>query len=323
MPKVAMIGAGSTVFATRLISDMLTYPELADSTSITLVDVDQARLATTQAHAERAVEQVGAGMRIEAPATRREALDGADYVIVMVMIGGVAPFEVDIQVPARFGIDQTVGDTLGPGGVFRGLRTIPFLLDLADEMAEVCPDALMLNYANPMAINCWAMNAATDIETIGLCHSVQGTSRQLAQYCNIPADEVTYWVAGINHMAWFLRFEHQGEDAYPADLAGERRPGHRCARPHSLRHVQALRLLRHRVQQPHVGVHPLLPQERRPHHEIHSDKWDYPNFWPVEREPLRKRSGGKWRGRSRWISPAATNMAFRSFTLSRPIRRFA
>ncbi|MCY4110633.1 MAG: alpha-glucosidase/alpha-galactosidase, partial [Chloroflexi bacterium] len=210
MPKVAMIGAGSTVFATRLIGDMLTYPELADST-ITLVDVDQKRLATTQAHAERAVQQLGAGMRIEAPATRREALEDADYVIVMVMIGGVAPFEVDIQVPARFGIDQTVGDTLGPGGVFRGLRTIPFLLELADEMEEVCPDALLLNYANPMAINCWAMNAATDIETIGLCHSVQGTARQLAGYCNIPADEVTYWVAGINHMAWFLRFEHQGE----------------------------------------------------------------------------------------------------------------
>ena len=125
-------------------------------------------------------------MRIEAPATRREALEDADYVIVMVMIGGVAPFEIDIQVPARFGIDQTVGDTLGPGGVFRGLRTIPFLLELADEMEEVCPDALLLNYANPMAINCWAVNAATDIETIGLCHSVQGTARQLAGVLQHP-----------------------------------------------------------------------------------------------------------------------------------------
>ena len=289
MPKVAMIGAGSTVFATRLISDMLTYPELADSTSITLVDVDQARLATTQAHAERAVEQVGAGMRIEAPATRREALDGADYVIVMVMIGGVAPFEVDIQVPARFGIDQTVGDTLGPGGVFRGLRTIPFLLDLADEMAEVCPDALMLNYANPMAINCWAMNAATDIETIGLCHSVQGTSRQLAQYCNIPADEVTYWVAGINHMAWFLRFEHQGEDAYPLIWQASEDPDIVAQDPirfDMFKHFDYF------VTESSNHMSEYIPYYRKNADLITKyipDKWDYPNFWPVEREAAQEK----------------------------------
>ena len=289
MPKVAMIGAGSTVFATRLISDMLTYPELADSTSITLVDVDQARLATTQAHAERAVEQVGAGMRIEAPATRREALDGADYVIVMVMIGGVAPFEVDIQVPARFGIDQTVGDTLGPGGVFRGLRTIPFLLDLADEMAEVCPDALMLNYANPMAINCWAMNAATDIETIGLCHSVQGTSRQLAQYCNIPAEEVTYWVAGINHMAWFLRFEHQGEDAYPLIWQASEDPDIVAQDPirfDMFKHFDYF------VTESSNHMSEYIPYYRKNADLITKyipDKWDYPSFWPVERETAQEK----------------------------------
>ena len=217
-------------------------------------------------------------------ATRREALAGADYVIVMVMIGGVAPFEVDIEVPARFGVDQTVGDTLGPGGVFRGLRTIPFLIDLCTEMEELCPDALLINYANPMAMNCWAMSAATGIRNVGLCHSVQNTSRQLARYCGIPADEVTYWVAGINHMAWFLEFEHDGRDAYP--LLREAADDPAIVAQDPIR-FDILRHFDYFVTESSHHMSEYVPYYRKNGDVIAAyipEKWNYPSFWPAERE---------------------------------------
>ena len=283
MPKVAIIGAGSTTFAARLINDLLTYPELSGST-ITLVDIDPARLAVTEAYARRAVEQVGARMRVEAPATRRAALDGADYVFVTVMIGGVPPFKVDIDVPASYGIDQTVGDTLGPGGVFRALRTIPFLLALCDEMAEVCPDAWLLNYSNPMAMNCWAVNAATDIKTVGLCHSVQGTSAQLARYCDVPPDDVTYWVAGINHMAWFLELKRNREDLYPALRRALENPTIVAQDPirfDIFRHFGYFNT----ESSHHMSEY--VPYYRKDDETIRRylpEKWDYPSFWPEQRE---------------------------------------
>ena len=216
MPKVAMIGAGSTVFARRLMTDILSWPELADTT-IALMDIDPSRLRLVEALARQLVTQHGLPARIEATTDRRAALDGADYVVVMIQVGGLEMFERDVEIPRRYGIDQTVGDTLGPGGVFRGLRTIPVLLDICRDMAELCPRALLINYSNPMAINCWAVTQATPIATIGLCHSVQGTSQRLAGFVGVPYAEVAYWVAGINHMAWFLRFERAGgEDLYPA-----------------------------------------------------------------------------------------------------------
>ncbi|MCC6627813.1 MAG: alpha-glucosidase/alpha-galactosidase [Chloroflexi bacterium] len=214
-PKIAMIGAGSAVFARRLMIDILSWPEVAGAT-IALMDIDPARLRLIEALARRLVAQERLPARIEATTDRRAALDGADYVVVMVQVGGLEMFERDVAIPRRYGIDQTVGDTLGPGGVFRGLRTIPVLLDLCRDMAELCPRALLINYSNPMAINCWAISLTSPIATIGLCHSVQGTSEQLARYVGVPHDEVSYWVAGINHLAWFLRFERQGEDLYPA-----------------------------------------------------------------------------------------------------------
>jgi alpha-galactosidase len=214
MPKIAMIGAGSVVFAQRLVTDLLSWPELEDST-IALMDVDATRLELIGGLADCLIREQQLPARIEPTTDRRAALDGADYVIVMIQVGGVLAVRPDVEIPFRHGVDQAVGDTLGPGGVFRGLRTIPVLLDICRDMAELCPRALLINYSNPMAMSCWAIAAATPIKAIGLCHSVQGTSRQLAAYVGAPYDEIAYWVAGINHQAWFLRFDWCGADAYP------------------------------------------------------------------------------------------------------------
>ncbi|HEX5414279.1 MAG TPA: alpha-glucosidase/alpha-galactosidase [Chloroflexota bacterium] len=214
MPKVAIIGAGSVVFAQRLTTDILSWPELQDST-ISLMDINAERLELIGALADRLVREQNLPARIERTTDRRAALDGADYVIVAIQVGGVPAVRPDVEIPHRCGVDQAVGDTLGPGGVFRGLRTVPVILEICRDMAELCPRALLINYSNPMSMICWAVGATTKIQAIGLCHSVQGTSRQLAGYVDVDYDEVAYWVAGINHQAWFLRFERRGDDLYP------------------------------------------------------------------------------------------------------------
>lgn len=215
MLKIVMIGAGSVVFAQRLTTDILSWPALRAST-ITLMDINADRLNLIGALAQRLVDEQQLPARIETTTDRRAALAGADIVILMIQVGGVAAVRPDVEIPHRYGVDQAVGDTLGPGGIFRALRTIPVVLDLCQEMTELCPGALLINYSNPMAMLCWAVAAATPIRAIGLCHSVQGTAHQLAGYLGLPADEVDYWVAGINHMAWYLRLERQGQDLYPA-----------------------------------------------------------------------------------------------------------
>jgi alpha-galactosidase len=215
LAKIAFIGAGSVVFARSLICDVLSFPGLADST-LALMDIDPGRLDLIAALASKTLQENQLPAKVESTLDRRRALDGADYVIVMIQVGGLDAFKTDVEIPRRYGIDQTVGDTLGPGGVFRGLRTVPVLVDICRDMSELCPEALLVNYSNPMAINCWGMNAATKIKNVGLCHSVQGTAWQLAGYIGVPYEEVSYWVAGINHMSWFLEFKHNGQDAYPA-----------------------------------------------------------------------------------------------------------
>ncbi|TAK20399.1 MAG: alpha-glucosidase/alpha-galactosidase [Chloroflexota bacterium] len=214
MPTIALIGAGSVVFAQRLTTDILSWPDLEGST-IRLMDLDETRLETIGALARRLVQERNIPAQIETTTDRRVALDGADYVIVTIQIGGVSAVRPDVEIPFRYGVDQAIGDTLGPGGVFRALRTIPVMLDICREMAELCPNALLFNYSNPMVMNCWAIEAATKIRTIGLCHSVQGTAKQLAGYVGVPYEEVTYWTAGINHMAWYLELRHGDEDLYP------------------------------------------------------------------------------------------------------------
>lgn len=213
MPKIALIGAGSVVFSRRLLQDAACVPALAEAT-ISLMDVDEERLGLIAAFARKLASDAGTRIRIEPTTDRRRALEGADYVLTTIRVGDRV--EVDYAIPARYGIDQAVGDTIGPGGVFKALRTVPVLVDICRDMEELCPAAWLLNYTNPMAIACWAINEATAIKNVGLCHSVQRTTEQLAEYIGAPRNEVAGWVAGINHMAWFLRFERNGQDAYPA-----------------------------------------------------------------------------------------------------------
>ena len=214
MPRIAFIGAGSMVFAKKLVGDILSFPALSTS-EIVLMDIDEHRLEQTTRVATAMVENSDVEATIESTTDRREALDGADYVLNMINVGGTEPFENEIEIPREYGVEQAIGDTLGPGGIFRALRTLPTMLDIMADMEELCPDALFMNYTNPMAILCWALFEETDIETIGLCHSVPHTAEAIAEYVGVPKDELDYWVAGINHMAWFLQCEHDGEDLYP------------------------------------------------------------------------------------------------------------
>ena len=214
MPKIAFIGAGSTVFAKNLLGDILSFPELAGST-IALMDIDVERLRTSEIVARKVAEAVGATPKIVATEDRRAALDGADYAINMIQVAGYKPgTEIDFEIPKKYGLRQTIADTLGIGGIMRGLRTIPVLLDICRDMEAVCPDALFLQYVNPMAMNCWAIGRASRIRTVGLCHSVQGTAAQLARDIGVPYDEIDYLSAGINHMAFYLKFSRDGEDLY-------------------------------------------------------------------------------------------------------------
>lgn len=216
MAKITLIGAGSVVFAKNLISDILQFPELSGST-IALMDIDPARLETARVMAERVVRKLGVKAKIEATLDRRKAITGANYVICTIQVGGYKPGTViDFEIPRKFGLLQTIGDTLGVGGVFRGLRTIPKTLEIARDIAEVgAPGCTFLNYTNPMAMLCMAADKAVGVPMVGLCHSVQGTSQQLANYAGLDYKHVTYRVAGINHMAFFLDYKYRGQDAYP------------------------------------------------------------------------------------------------------------
>ena len=214
-PKIAFIGAGSTVFARALLSDILGFPELRNA-EIALMDIDPDRLRDSEIVANRLALQLDASPTITATLDRRNALDGADYVVNMIQVGGYEPATViDFDIPTRYGLRQTIGDTLGIGGIMRALRTIPAMLDIGLDIEELAPSAHLLNYTNPMAMLTMAMAQATNVPTVGLCHSVFGTAEELAEILDLPVEEITYFCAGINHMAFFLRFEHQGRDLYP------------------------------------------------------------------------------------------------------------
>ena len=215
--KITLIGAGSIVFTRNLLGDIFSYPELADC-EVALHDIDEHRLRLAEMVAQRRAAALGVQPLITASTDRRRALDGAQFVISTIQVGGYKPATVtDFEIPKKFGLEQTIGDTLGIGGIMRGLRTIPVQLAMLKDMEDVCaPGAIHLNYVNPMAMITWALNqASTRIPTVGLCHSVQHTAHELAHDLGIPAEEIDYTCAGINHMSFYTKFEHKGVDLYP------------------------------------------------------------------------------------------------------------
>src|SRR5246127_3838924 len=190
--KITFIGAGSTVFAKNLLVDILSFPELADS-QICLFDIDNERLRTSEIVARRVAQQLKVSPEIEITTDRGHAFDGATYAINMIQVGGYRPCTVtDFEIPKRYGLRQTIADTLGIGGIMRALRTIPVLIDMCKDMERLCPQVVHLNYVNPMAMNCWALKQATKIRTIGLCHSVQHTAGELARDIGVPLEEINY-----------------------------------------------------------------------------------------------------------------------------------
>lgn len=214
MSKLVIIGAGSAMFAKKFIGDLLTFDDIKLDT-VSLVDINKEKLSVMEKLAKRMCEQQKKSMKIEATTERRDVLKGANYVICAIGVGGVEAYRKDLEIPDKYGIDQNVGDTLGPGGTFRGLRIIPELLKICEDMEELCPDAILFQYSNPMAAVCMAVSKASSIKIVGLCHSVQGTAQQLASYMQVPVESISYWCAGINHMAWYLQFKVNGKDAYP------------------------------------------------------------------------------------------------------------
>ncbi|AEQ51022.1 alpha-glucosidase/alpha-galactosidase [Pelagibacterium halotolerans] len=227
-PKIAFIGAGSTVFMKNIIGDVLQRKPLAGA-HIALMDIDPQRLADSELVAGKLVKTLGAPATVTTHTDRRAALDGADFVIVAFQIGGYEPSTViDFEVPKRFGLRQTIADTLGIGGIMRGLRTVPHLWAVCADMEELCPNAILLQYVNPMAINTWAIaEKYPAIRQVGLCHSVQGTAAELARDLEIPVETLRYRAAGINHMACYLTLEQRQPDGshknlYPDLLAGYR-----------------------------------------------------------------------------------------------------
>jgi len=214
MPKIAFIGAGSFGFTRGLVRDILTFPALADST-IALMDIDQERLDFIKAAVDKIVEAGNYPAKVFATTDRAEALDGSDGVLCTILQGGVQVFRTDIEIPMKYGVDINVGDTRGPSGIFRALRTIPVMLDIAHDIEKYCPEATLLNYTNPMAMLCRAILGHTRVKATGLCHSVQGTAMMLADWIGAPMSEITYHCAGINHQAWYVDFKWNGRDAYP------------------------------------------------------------------------------------------------------------
>jgi alpha-galactosidase len=222
--KITFVGAGSVVFTKNLLTDILSFPELR-GTTIALHDIDPERLETAGMMGRLTSEQLGAGAKVEEHLDRRAALDGADFVVNVVQIGMHEATLLDFDIPRKYGLKQTIADSMGVGGIFRGLRTIPFVLDLAGEMGELCGEALLLNYTNPMGILMEALYTAhPGVKSVGLCHSVPYTAREISSYIGIEHEDLLYECSGINHIAWMTRLEVDGEDAYPRLFAAMEDP---------------------------------------------------------------------------------------------------
>jgi alpha-galactosidase len=214
MAKVVFIGAGSFGFTRGLVRDLLTFDLLSDA-EIALVDINKQRLDFAKRACQKIVDQGGYKATVTATTDRRQALKGAHAVCVTILSGSTSVWQHDILIPKKYGIDTNVGDTRGPSGIFRALRTIPEMVAIARDMEQLCPRAMMLNYTNPMAMLCHAMNRETSIQLTGLCHSVQGTASMIEGWLKLKPGSMEYTCAGINHMAWYLKLEQNGRDLYP------------------------------------------------------------------------------------------------------------
>ncbi|MDH5607512.1 MAG: alpha-glucosidase/alpha-galactosidase, partial [Anaerolineae bacterium] len=212
--KIAFIGAGSLGFTSELVRDILTFPLLEDSI-ISLMDIDAERLEFAKTSVTKIITAGKYPASVEATLNRKEALKGADVVLVTILSGSTEVWRHDIEIPKKYGVDINVGDTRGPSGIFRFLRTLPDMMEIVRDMEEVCPQAVMLNYTNPMAMLVSAIQKQTFIKVTGLCHSVQGTAMMLADWIGAPFEEIDYLCAGINHQAWYLKYKWNGKDAYP------------------------------------------------------------------------------------------------------------
>lgn len=217
--KITFIGAGSTIFMRNILGDVLHYPALEDAT-VALMDIDPVRLGESKLVAKKMIISMNAPASVQTFSDQREALKGANFVVVCFQIGGFKPCTMtDFNIPNSYGLDQTIADTLGIGGIMRGLRTVPHLWAICEDIRAVCPQAIMLQYVNPMAINTWAITQRyPDISQVGLCHSVQGTSEELARDLGLPLEDIRYRSGGINHMAFFLSFEERCSDGTWQDL---------------------------------------------------------------------------------------------------------
>ena len=214
MAKITIVGAGSIIFGTTLLNDLFQVDALKGST-IALTGPTLGKLEKMKAYTDTVIEKNGIDMNVYCTTDRRDALKGADYVLLIFQIGGIDAYEVDVNIPFKYGIDQCVGECVGPGGVFRALRSIPVIRDISHDMEELCPGAVLLNYVNPMCSNSIAIGKSSSIQFIGLCHGIQTTLDLLAGYAGVKKEEIDFLAAGINHMAWFLRLEKDGKDLYP------------------------------------------------------------------------------------------------------------
>src|SRR5690625_1067955 len=215
MSKITFLGAGSTVFAKNILGDCMTVPSI-QGFEFALYDIDEERLNDSERMLNNLKSTLESTVKIKAYKDLKEALTGAKYVINAIQVGGYDPCTItDFEVPKKYGLRQTIGDTLGIGGIFRNLRTIPVMMNFAEVMQEVCPDALFLNYTNPMAVLTGTMSRYGGINTVGLCHSVQVCATDLLESLDMPTDNLQWKVAGINHMAWLLEITRNGENLYP------------------------------------------------------------------------------------------------------------
>ncbi len=214
MARVVFIGAGSFGFTRDLVKDLLTFPLLKDAT-IVLMDVNKERLDFSQKAVQRIIKEGKYPAQIEVTMDRKKALKGADAVVCTILAGSIDVWRYDIEIPMKYGVDINIGDTRGVSGIFRALRTIPVMLSICRDMEHLCPDAILLNYTNPMAMLCRAMQRESNIKVSGLCHSVQGTAAMLARWIGAKMSQITYLCAGINHQSWYLEYKKDGKDAYP------------------------------------------------------------------------------------------------------------